>query len=310
MGRFVIVALTLCALSFGHRNSFSSSGILGPSHSLILNTIESWKTQYPDLVEIIDYGKSVQGRTLRLALVRREGNFRKRPVLFMSGATHGNEYLNIEDRVPQELLARARISGPVSRFLDEGGVYVFVPILNPDGYENKTRENSNAVDLNRDWNVAAVNFKGFKEPETRALAEVLESLKVSRSLRYQITVDYHCCIGALLHPWSYPEAPPLAPSAAEKHQAVGELVSQFLNVDFGTTGDILGYFPVGTTKDYFYETYQAAAFTFEGRFQLENQRLDKHIAWWEQMTALVRGEPDLSGLAITQKKKRLFPLAD
>ena len=304
----VIAFLSLNA--FAHLHTDSQSGIARPEYTEILALAEKWKATRPDLIDIYDYGTSVQGRTLRMVTLSKKGNFGKRSTLLMSGATHGNEYLNIEDRLPAEILKLADVSGPVSRFLDAGGVYVFVPILNPDGYQGKFRENANGVDLNRDWDVKPVGYQGFKEKETRLLAEALDHLKTNQNLRFQVTVDYHCCIGALLHPWSYPSAPELGEGEADKHRAVGELVSKHLKVEYGTTGQILGYYPVGTTKDYYFDKYRTAAFTYEGRYQKEPSYFEKHVRWWEEMTALVLGEPDLTGMPLASKKKRLFFLAD
>ncbi len=243
--------------------------------------------------------------------MRRPGRYSRRPTLLMSGATHGNEYLNIEDRLPEELLAKANLKGPVSRFLNEGGVYLFIPILNPDGYDTRTRENAKGVDLNRDWDVKPVEYKGFKQQETRFLAERLDQLKKTHGLRYLVTVDYHCCSGALLHPWSYEQAPALTAVEKERHQAVGEIVAKDLQVEYGTTGDILGYFPVGTTKDYYFDHYKAAAFTYEGRHRQEHQYLAVHVKMWQNITALVLGESEEPGsIAAPAKKKKLFVLAD
>lgn len=311
------VLLTLFAFLFSVRGEahavpleLGTSGIFGPKYSEILKETERWRATFPDLVELVDYGKSLEGRTLRLVMVRKAGNFRKRSALLMSGSTHGNEYLNIEDRLPGEILARAAKPGPVARFLEEGGVYLFVPVLNPDGYDKHTRENARGVDLNRDWTVSPVDYQGFTEVETKRLVEAIHQLTERHHLKLQITVDYHCCSGALLHPWSFPAAPKLKITDQDRHRAVGELVTKYLKVDYGTTGQILGYSPVGTTKDFYFDRYGAAAFTFEGRYQKEKDYLADHVTWWEKMTALVRGEEELPGLALTTARKKLFFLAD
>ena len=99
-----------------------------------------------------------------------------RPALLMSGSTHGDEYLNIEDRLPEELLKLSLNKSTVSDFLNRGGVFIFIPILNPDGYDHRNRENSHGVDLNRDWDVPPAGFKGFHEVETNDLARKLSEL--------------------------------------------------------------------------------------------------------------------------------------
>src|SRR5690606_4664290 len=115
-------------------------------------------------------------RPLQLMLVKSSGTTGfTRTAVVMTGAIHGNEYLNIEDRLPEELIARARSgSGSVASFLSAGGVLVFVPIVNPDGYESRSRYNAKGVDLNRDWDVPSVGHTGFKQVESAALSNALE----------------------------------------------------------------------------------------------------------------------------------------
>lgn len=310
-GLAVFLALFLSITTRAHISSFGSSGIAAPKYADILKLTEKWRAEYPGLIDIVDYGKSVDGRTLRLVVMaKKSGRFSRRPALLMSGATHGNEYLNIEDRLPEELLKQTTAANPVSRFIDSGGVYVFVPVLNPDGFDKKVRENSNGIDLNRDWDVKAAEFQGFKEIETKALSTAINMLQEKMNLKFQVTVDYHCCIGALLHPWSFENAPKLTENELDKHRAVGELATKYLKIDYGTTGDILGYYPMGTTKDFYFDRYHAASFTFEGRYMKENTHLPDHVKWWEEMTSLVMGEPELLAVSLKSKKKKLFFLAD
>lgn len=296
---------------------WSDSGIKGPKYAAILSDIERLRNEYSDIASITDYGQSVQGRTLRMLVVMKRlgknATFVDRPTLLMSGSTHGNEYLNIEDRLPEELLKRSKLKGSnVAEFLDRGGAFVFVPILNPDGYEGRRRENAHGTDLNRDWDVKPAGFKGFKEVETRSLATTLESMHKNEGLDFKITVDYHCCIGALLHPWAYQEAR-LPEADLARHQAIGALANKHLNIEVGATGEVLGYLGLGTTKDYYFDHYNALAFTFEGRYRQENQNFDKHVAWWEDMISYVLQQEERPLLISSTMKRRnhpFLPLAD
>src|SRR4051812_17842519 len=78
--------------------AWSDSGIRGPKYEQILADMDALRARYPHLVTVIDYGKSKEGRTLRLLVIMKEGRTdMEHPTLLMSGSTHGNEYLNIED---------------------------------------------------------------------------------------------------------------------------------------------------------------------------------------------------------------------
>jgi len=114
-------------------------------------------------------------------------------------------------------------------------------------------------------------------------------------------VDYHCCAGALLHPWSYKKANLPAPDLTA-HQQIGKLADQYLNLDVGATGQILGYYPMGTTKDYYYSAYGALAFTYEGRYGKEKNYLDRHVGWWNEMLATISRD-ELSPFPIFVAKK-------
>jgi hypothetical protein len=287
---FGVVCALVSAKSYSHDRSRlvdSDSGIFGPDYKKILSQMQGWRDSYPEITQLLDYGKSVQGRPLRMMIVGKPGwqldAWFERPALIITGSTHGNEYLNIEDRLPAEILKLSATRSAVQEYIEAGGVYLFVPILNPDGYDNRARENANGVDLNRDWDVDVAQFKGFKQIETRALATKLGSLRETMGLQYRASVDYHCCVGAVLYPWSY-TSNPLPGTDLQAHLSLAKLAKELLNIDYGTTGEILGYYPVGTTKDYYYSEYGTAAFTYEGRYGSENQYLGKHVEWWEKIS--------------------------
>ncbi len=88
-----------------------------------------------------------------------------------------------------------------------------------------------------------------------------------------------------MHPWGYTKEKIGAEDLA-KHQAFGAIADKHLNIEVGTTGDILGYYPLGTSRDYYYDQYRTVSFTFEGRYKEENALLDKHVSWWEDMVQL------------------------
>ncbi len=274
--------------SFAGNVTDSDSGIQGPPYSKILSEMNRWQSEHADISTVEQYGKSVKGRPLKMLVVgkKRFSQFKNRPAIVMSGSTHGNEYLNIEDRIPEALLKSAGKAGSVKTYLDEGGMFVFIPILNPDGYESRSRENAHGVDLNRDWDVNAANFKGFREVETRSLASKLNELKSRLALRYQVTVDYHCCAGAILYPWSY-TAEPISNEQLVKYKRLGKMADSHLDIEYGTTGDILGYYATGTTKDYYHESQGALSFTYEGRYNKEHKLFDKHLEWWHDIVDFV-----------------------
>lgn len=310
MGGRRLALLGLCVWGFsalGDSVEWSDSGIKGPPYSEQLKLMESWREKYPRWVTIVDYGTTLKGRQLRMLVVKdRKPASAARPTLLLSGSTHGNEYLNLEDRIPEKILENIEEGGEFAKFVKAGGAFVFVPILNPDGYDLRRRGNSKQIDLNRDWDVPSADFRGFREIETRELAKKLHSFtEGSDRLKYRVSVDYHCCIGALLHPWSH-TTQKLPADDLRRHQSVGEVAQQLLDVDSGTTPEILGYSPTGTTKDYYYSRYGTLSFTYEGRKRVEKDRLDKHVAFWEAVTGLVYREMEPPLFSVLRSRASAF----
>jgi hypothetical protein len=270
----------------------SDSGVTSPPYEKILAMIQDLAHRFPNTATAVQYGKTPKGVPLALIKVERklppESTPPLRPAIVISGSTHGDEYLNIEDRLPQYFLENQDRAPGFSGFINRGGIVYFVPILNPDGLRARTRGNSKGTDLNRDFTVKAANYTGFKEVETRSLAQYLDQDLKTSGARLRVTMDYHCCIGALLYPWSFDRAPVVPAGDRKAAQAIGSTVSRLFGAGFkvGTTPDTLGYSAVGTTKDFYYEAYGATAFTFEGEYRIEPQNFSKHIEMWEAIFSM------------------------
>jgi hypothetical protein len=190
----------------------SDSGIQGPPYLEIVAAMGDLALRSSGWAHVVDYGQSAGGATLRLVKIQNPTHQARagdgdRPAVLISGSTHGNEYLHIEDRLPGWFVDNRDSSPGVMKFLNAGGIIYIIPILNPDGYERRTRENADGVDLNRDFDLLPAHEQKFREPETRLLAQYLDGDIVASHARLKLTVDYHCCDGSLLFPWSYTEDP-------------------------------------------------------------------------------------------------------
>jgi predicted deacylase len=257
----------------------SDSGIRGPAYSKIVQELKSLEDSYGEFAQVVEYGKTVQGKPLALIKIARKSLISNKAI-YIGGSIHGDEYLNIEDRLPRWFLEQTATSGTVSTYLDQGGVIYIAPILNPDGYDGRSRENDNGVDLNRDYTVLEANVQGFKETETRSLFEYLS--RDLGSAKLEVAMDYHCCIGALLYPWSF-TGPTLSATDKQRHLLVASIMQSTIgpNVRAGTTPVILGYSAKGTSKDFYWEHFGALGFTYEGRRGKEDKYFEEHTSMWE-----------------------------
>lgn len=234
----------------------------------------------------IQYGNSGRGKPLMVLRVMNKAlpEKLKRPAVLISEGIHGNEYLHITDRLPFEFLKAKGNTPQFENFIATGGVVYFVPIMNPDGYSAGQRGNASGADLNRDFKIQAAGNDGFRQPETRSITTFVANEVKAMNLTVEATMEYHCCIGGLIHPWAWtPEG--LTGEPLARHQAFGEMVKDILGYPYGTVNDILGYSAVGGSDDYYLETYGRRAFSLEGQRTEEAKRLAEHVKLWERFFA-------------------------
>ncbi|MAF90347.1 MAG: DUF2817 domain-containing protein [Bdellovibrionota bacterium] len=261
----------------------SDSGIRGPSYIDMKKGLAELQMKYPNVVELIPVAKSLGGRHLAGVLLLNKEVGRIDRLTIITGATHGNEYLNIADRLPKAFIETKMPS--LGNYIANNGAVLIVPIINPDGYERRRRYNNNNVDLNRDFPNALIDLDGLSQPETNSYVNFVRHLIKKSGAKLDMVVDYHCCHGSLLYPFGY-TSKRISKADLDRHVFVAELMQNwFKGYVHGITGEVLGYFPRGTTKDFWYLEYGALAYTFEGKYRVEKNNLVKHLNWWEQVFA-------------------------
>jgi len=283
---FTVIFLPFFASNLSANND---SGVARPSYGQIESELTDLETEYPDWAKKVVYGASTNGQKLSLiriskALADSLPTTQEGKAVYISGATHGNEYLNIEDRLPRYFLENRKILPSFNQFLNEGGVLYILPILNPDGFTAGTRQNAHQTDLNRDFPILLKAHPGFYEPESRMLVDYLIKDLAEHNLKLALTWDYHCCGAALIHPWSF-DADPIAKPDLKAHQEIGKIMQSLFSTIYrvGASVEILKKPRTGTSKDYFYETFHSLSFTFEGKKNIENSNFPKHTRLWEKI---------------------------
>ncbi|HXH75754.1 MAG TPA: M14 family metallopeptidase [Bacteriovoracaceae bacterium] len=259
----------------------SDSGIHGPRYAQIVEELKDLGKTYENFAQVITYGKSVGGKPLTLIKISDKSSTRKIPAIYIGGSIHGDEYLNIEDRLPRWFLEQTASNGTISNYLKRGGVIYVAPILNPDGYDKRARANNKGIDLNRDYTVLMAQTVGFTQPETSTLIKFLKEDLENDKRKLEVAMDYHCCIGALLYPWSF-TGPVLQETDMKRHTTIADIMQAALGRDMkhGQTPVILGYSAKGTSKDFYFEEFGARGFTYEGRRGQEDKFFDEHTVMW------------------------------
>src|SRR5687768_7318146 len=113
----------------------SDSMIHGPAYNKITEQLGKLAKDHPQEASLVNFGKSASGLPLTLIKIQKKDiKVPNAPAVFISGATHGYEYLGVEDKLPRWFLEN-KDSEEIKKFLEAGGALYIVPILNPDGYE-------------------------------------------------------------------------------------------------------------------------------------------------------------------------------
>lgn len=270
----------------------SDSGIRGPAYSTYAASLKELAGKHAGFAKIVSYGQTAQGREL---LMMRLGNPQatgSRNAIYFGGTIHGDEFLGVENNMPQWFLENRTTSPGVKKFFDAGGIMYLVPIINPDGYDNRTRANTTGTDLNRDYNGKTEGISNnFRNPETKNLVDALQADVQTSQAKVRMTMDYHCCLGAFIYPWAHKQTRLPEPDLSE-HQKLAQKMAGFLggNYKSGQVPDLVGYLASGSSSDYYYETFGARAFTLEGVQGVEDKNFSKHTTMWDDLLATFAGE--------------------
>ena len=300
----------------------SPSGVSGGSYDDIIAHQRDLAARYPGLVRLQTYGQSVEGRPLTLVTVGHADAAGPRDAVALTQAIHGDEYLGIADHLADEFLGHPEAYPAVKKFLDAGGLFYIVPVVNPDGYTAGERENSAGKDLNRDFDVeryagrlaaakrgeisysdddlaeieAYVGGAKLTQPETRDLAEALPRRLAADHAALRLSIDYHCCqddtFGSLMHEWGdtheLHDGTISATDVPRYEKAAALFKARFPGHLWGSGYQIVQYLTFGTTDEWFYESNAASqelAFCYEGQGEHENEKLAQHAHFWDDLLA-------------------------
>lgn len=266
----------------------------------INDKMEAAAAARPDMVKIIEYGKSVEGRPLlMLAISTGPGD---KPKILYSANIHGNEMAG-------NMICMALIDYFVEGYgkdrdttylLDRVDVYV-IPVLNPDGMAatveqqdkmgtliSLTRKNAHKVDLNRNFpfpedaltrlhdlagssRKISPNYRGpnpLSEPETMALDKLFDQY------RFLVHCNYHTTGGLIMSPpATLPE--PLPDDGLHTKMRLDYQEAMF--DPYAEHTELQFYPTIGSLDDYMYHRYGALCITMEiGKNTLKRMLLGFH----------------------------------
>jgi len=206
---------------------------------------------FPGLATYSVIGVSLQGREIFALRITGPGSTASRPASIWWGGQHAREWLNVpQPEYHAEQLLTKYATDPHIKYLVDNHEFLFVPIMNPDGYDytwtndrfwrKNRRPNSNnpgsgcgtnfGVDLNRNWGFqwGALNgssgvcssetYRGvaaFSEPETQVMRDF-----VLANPRIKLMMDWHTYGQLVLSPWGYANVPVTPPGQAQIFQTL------------------------------------------------------------------------------------------
>ncbi|CAG7832180.1 unnamed protein product [Allacma fusca] len=171
---------------------------------------------------VVTYGKSSEGRDLKLIKISKSGE--TRPAIFIEANIHAREWIT---NAVTTYIINQLLTGTLQSRLDQFDFYI-VPVANPDGYEythttdrawRKTRSqvgSCRGADPNRNWDYqwmtggssnqpcsdTYAGSKAFSEPEARLLADYYKNI----GSRVRLYFAVHSYSQLFLLPFGYTAA--------------------------------------------------------------------------------------------------------
>lgn len=165
-----------------------------------IETLNFYKENYPDLVEVFSIGTSVQGRTIPCIKITNERNTSHKYSCVIDGCIHGNEWEGGEAclYLAEYLLKNYHQNRTITALFNTTTIYL-IPLINPDGRVKDDRFNANGIDLNRNFDVNFGRILGHSLP----LGKILGIFKLK-----WIGIPYTRFIwtNSGRHPFSEPES--------------------------------------------------------------------------------------------------------
>lgn len=260
-------------------------------------TLDEYRTRWqaiadlnPDVATLSVAGQSLEGRDIPVFVLNGDGREGK-PVFVINACQHAREWVSpaATTYMIEQLVSGYGSDPRATRLLDELE-WVFLPMVNPDGFEftwtdqRFWRKNKRVVDgrvrgvdLNRNWdfqwggagagtNPGSETYRGeapFSEPELLVYLDAIESVR-DRTVGH---LDVHTHSQFVLSPWGYTIADPA--DIAEMTE-LGDIFAQGV---LDATGAVYQVGPASTTlyllsgnaTDWFYGVLDAPSWTIELR---------------------------------------------
>jgi len=169
----------------------------------ILDTFAIIANNNPNICQLDTIATSPTGKfIIALKITQNPLVENHRPRMEWDGTTHGNENIGTEVCLYFAVqLVGLYGSDPLITYLVNTREIWIIPIVNPEGLINRTRGNSNGIDLNRDYGYAWNEESGAPVPWSQPEIQGFRNFMQGRP--FVITMTYHSGTKSVMWPWSY-----------------------------------------------------------------------------------------------------------
>lgn len=213
-----------------------------PTPEEIENQIYDLNKRFPELTQVIEIGRSVQGRKLLVLKISNNPMVDEvKPEFKYISSMHGDEITGRELMVQfaKELLESYYTNDEVRSFIDATEIFIMAS-MNPDGSARRMRGNANYVDLNRNFPDFSTsdnqNTPNGRQPETQHI------MNFQKQRQFALSANFHGGAEVMNYAWD---------TIREKHPFYDLLV--FLSLEYANRVPYISNsseFPKGITNGY------------------------------------------------------------
>lgn len=225
------------------------------SYNEVVETVVQLAETYPELVSVVEYGKSANGNSLfAVKISDNVAQDEDEPELMITSATHGDEIITTEITLAliKKLAEGYGTDQRITNMVNDRELY-FIPIVNADGFIRRARYD-NGQDPNRSYPYPE-NPNAVSTPSIEALIKFFQSRNFVGSL------DFHAYGELTMYPWAYT----LDSTPKEDKEIFHNLAKKMAATNGYTHGPIskVIYVAKGSSADYYYWTRRTIALAVE-----------------------------------------------
>lgn len=213
-----------------------------PTPEQIESRLRSLHQAYPQLTQIIEIGKSNDGRALLVLKISDNAAIDEiEPEFKYISSMHGDEITGREVMVAlaENILKEYSVNTKIKELVDSTEIFIMAS-MNPDGSHRMQRGNANYVDLNRDFPDFSTS-DNQDNPAGREI-ETQSVMKFQKSRQFALSTNFHGGAEVMNYAWD------TIPGKHPFHDLLVEIA-----LDYSTKAEYIknnGQFPNGITNGY------------------------------------------------------------